>query len=466
MKLVDFLHSKSFFDCSRIHLAPNIPPQKINNAANTFNLKFPAHEVAVLIDDTMLGSGKDGVLICKTGIVVREAFSDPTFYPFTALTSIRVEGTKLYLNQKKVISFSMPEKKEIQRLFLLASEWHQEESNENSDSITPPVIPVHNEKDEEKQNQLTLAQQDEVKNNISSYIFTAIENNKNQIIPLLKLKGGELSQTLLEDDQNVERIASFIYACLPGFVHFVVKEQQVINFLLKHRNKLVESLFIPPSHTPPALSFNDEFDALFKDDDQLQPDGLSSHAALKMAIQELRSEFQSDPDSAMYLGHSLQMALAVLDALEKSKNINNDTSGEDVVFALVIMHAFSYHKLPDFMINSDEENTFATIYIIGLMMLLDSYSKHHHKNINIDEAMVLCSALMKCPSKEKLNQLIRNIIESGDAFNSTSIFTAEDILLLLRKANQYSVAWSEKLVKSWLQDELAIQRKWGDLFVK
>ena len=98
----------------------------------------------------------------------------------------------------------------------------------------------------------------------------------------------------------------------------VVKEQQVINFLLNHRNKLIETLFAHTSITPStSLSFNDEFDALFNDDEQPQTRGLSSHAALKLAIQELRKECQKDPDSAMYLGHSLQMALAVLDALEK-----------------------------------------------------------------------------------------------------------------------------------------------------
>ncbi|MCE9971028.1 hypothetical protein LZ620_18785, partial [Aeromonas salmonicida] len=335
------------------------------------------------------------------------------------------------------------------------------------DSISKPAMLMNKEGDEETQSSLTLAQQEEVKNNISSYIFTAIEKNKDKIIPLLKSKGGEFSQTLLEDDKNVESIARFIYAFLPGFVHFVVKEQQVINFLLNHRNKLIETLFAHTSITPStSLSFNDEFDALFYDDEQPQTDGLSSHAALKLAIQELRKECQKDSELAMYIGHSLQMALAVLDSLEKSKNINNNTSGEDVVFALVIMHAFSYHKLPDFLTKSDEENTFASIFIMGMMMMLDSYSKHHHKYRNIDEAMVVCSALMKCPSKEKLNQLIRNIIEGGEVFNRKSIFSSEDILLLLRKANQFSAAWSDKLVKSWLQDELAIQRKWGDLFVE
>lgn len=466
MNLVEYLHSNSFFDCSRIHIAPNIPTQKTHNAKSTFNLKFPTDDISVLIDNTLLGSGKDGVLICKTGLVVREAFADPSFYPFSAINSIRIDGFKLYINQKKVISFSMPEKSEIQRLFSLTREWHLENKNGSSDVITQPAIPMHHENDGEAQKSLTLAQQEEVKNNISTYIFSAIEKNKDKIIPLLKSKGGELSQTLLEDDQNIENIARFIYTLLPGFVHFVVKEQQVINFLLNHRNKLIETLFAHTSITPStSLSFNDEFDALFNDDEQPQTRGLSSHAALKLAIQELRKECQKDPDSAMYLGHSLQMALAVLDALEKSKNINNDTSGEDVVFALVIMHAFSYHKLPDFLTNNDEENTFASIYIMGMMMMLDSYSKHHHKYRNIDEAMVVCSALMKCPSKEKLNQLIRKIIDGGEVFNRTSIFSSEDILLLLRKANQFSAAWSEKLVKSWLQDELAIQRKWGDLFV-
>lgn len=628
MMLAEYLHSRNFFDCNRIHISPNIPLKKINNALDTFKLNFPAEDIVVMLDNTMMGSGKDGVLICRQGIVVRDAFDDPRFYPFSALNSIAVEGTKLYLNHKKVISFSMPDKKDVQRLFSLLSDWHlrpEISAQENSsapveeakeqqnqplvealqhylknrdikDVYSAPAIPLkklnaavdayggqhvraedvmvlvddtafggakegmlitehfiaikvmmesaflfslrdikhiaiekrvlyinkrkicqftlvtekelggifklindglsdgntaaeimslpapfRDTPDEEvwiePVDEITLTPQNDAKKNISSYVFSAIDKNKDKILPLLKSKGGALSQAALEDDRNVEKVANLIYAFLPGFVRFAVKEQIVINFLLTHRDKLVVALFparqgaeaniVPQS----SLSINEQLDALFQDDDAPKHGmapvrGVTPHEALRLAMQELVNECRGDPDLTLLVGHSLKMAAAVLDHLERSHKAHIEAGGEEVIFALVIMQAFSYHKLPAFMIEDDEENTLATLYIMGMMMIMENYAKYLGEYTDPDEAMTLSFALMKCASKDQLNQMIRNIIDGGTTFTSSTIFTPEDMLLLLRKANQSAEAWSEKLVAAWLQDELAIQRKWGDLFVR
>lgn len=627
MALAEYLRSRNFFDCNRIHISPNIPLKKINNALDTFKLNFPAEEIIVMLDNTMMGSGKDGVLICNQGIVVRDSFDDPRFYPFSALNNIAIEGTKLYLNHKKMISFSMPDKKEVQRLFSLLSDWHLHPeplphedlsasvevlgkrqnqplvtalqhylNNKNikdvysspaiplkklnaavdayggphvraedviilvddtafggakegmliteyfiavkvmlesaflfslhdihhiaiekrvlfinkreicqfalvtekelggiikliNDSlsdectaaeITASPAPIMNIPDEralvKPVSENTLAQQEDVKKNISGYVFSAIDTNKDKILPLLKSKGVAFSQAALQDDSNVEKVANLIYAFLPGFVRFAVKEQIVINFLLTHRDKLVMTLF--PAHqeeekdiTPQAtLSITEQLDALFLDDESQRVVAsvrkVTPHDALRLAMQDLINECRDDADLPLLVGHSLKMAAAVLDHLERSQKVHTEAGGEEIIFALVIMQAFSYHKLPAFMIEDDEENTLATLYIMGMMMILENFAKYLGEATDPEEAMTLSFALMKCASKDQLNQMIRNIIEGGTTFTSSTIFTPEDILLLLRKANQSAEAWSEKLVAAWLQDELAIQRKWGDLFVR
>ena len=89
MSLVEFYRQKNFSSCSRIHLAPGIPPKLLSNAMEAFKFKGDAREIVALIDNTMFGSGKDGCLICSDRILFREPFAEPTEYLFIEIRQIQ-----------------------------------------------------------------------------------------------------------------------------------------------------------------------------------------------------------------------------------------------------------------------------------------------------------------------------------------------------------------------------------------
>ncbi|WOD11555.1 hypothetical protein RPW65_01345 [Pseudomonas sp. NyZ704] len=89
------------------------------------------------------------------------------------------------------------------------------------------------------------AKDSKAKDKLLTYISTAIEENKSKILPLIKEKTGEASLSALRDDSNVEKLAGFIYAFLPGLVRFALKEQVFVQFMLDNRNKILSGL-LPP----------------------------------------------------------------------------------------------------------------------------------------------------------------------------------------------------------------------------
>lgn len=86
------------------------------------------------------------------------------------------------------------------------------------------------------------AKDSKAKDKLLTYISTAIEENKSKILPLIKEKTGEASLAALRDDSNVEKLAGFIYAFLPGLVRFALKEQVFVQFMLDNRDKILSGL--------------------------------------------------------------------------------------------------------------------------------------------------------------------------------------------------------------------------------
>ncbi|QKJ04889.1 hypothetical protein [Yersinia mollaretii] len=501
MGLSDFFNKSGFTNCSRIYVYPNIPAKKLSNALASYKSNLAEDDVIVLIDNTMMGSGKDGALICRNGIVIRDSFDDASRYMFDTLDSIKIEGVKLYLDNKKVISFSMPNKSDIQRLFQLINRWHQDTSNisaddtittENSSELTANTDDDLFAEETAILGQLILADEKSsgddskattARNKLTGYVLTAIEDNKSKILPMLREKTGELSQSALRNDQYIERLASFIYAFLPGFVRLAVKEHQLVSFILPHRDKILDALFkdtefsLAPVNIEPQLSLlnsplrsstniSDELDALFDDEDDSDSGAIKPDVALNNAILELRDEITKDPEMTFIFTHAINLASAVLDMVRKSGKKLTADHDSDVLAALSIMHGFSYHKIPDVLREDDKNDEFAMMFSIGISMLLDSYCRQTQGKGSAEDATAVAMILMKCASKDQLNMMIRTFIEDQSTFTAHSLFSPDDILQLLRQANQYASSWSKKLIAGMVADELAIQRKWGDLLFK
>jgi hypothetical protein len=63
-----------------IFFAPNVPPKKLKNALNVYAGKAVFEEILVLIDCTVFGSAKDGVLITNERIYAHDTWGESNSY--------------------------------------------------------------------------------------------------------------------------------------------------------------------------------------------------------------------------------------------------------------------------------------------------------------------------------------------------------------------------------------------------
>ena len=80
-----------------ISIAPSIEDKKINNAMKAFGYGGSPGNIVALFDNTIFGSGKDGLLFTGEQVIYRATFSDPVQIAYRDLASInhvqnRVEG--------------------------------------------------------------------------------------------------------------------------------------------------------------------------------------------------------------------------------------------------------------------------------------------------------------------------------------------------------------------------------------
>lgn len=82
----------------RMSIAPDIPEKKINNAVKCFGYSGNINNITALYDNTVLSSGKDGLLFTGKQLFYRESFSDPVCIPYDTITSVefveKVTGKK------------------------------------------------------------------------------------------------------------------------------------------------------------------------------------------------------------------------------------------------------------------------------------------------------------------------------------------------------------------------------------
>lgn len=71
----------------KISIAPQIPDKKLNSAVKAFAFTGHPSNVVALLDNTLLCSGKDGVLFTGEQLIYRASFSDPISIPYSMIQS-------------------------------------------------------------------------------------------------------------------------------------------------------------------------------------------------------------------------------------------------------------------------------------------------------------------------------------------------------------------------------------------
>jgi hypothetical protein len=72
---------------NKMSIAPQIDEKKLNNAVKSFAFSGNPSNVIALLDNTLLGSGKDGILFTGEKIIYRASFADPVSVPYASIAS-------------------------------------------------------------------------------------------------------------------------------------------------------------------------------------------------------------------------------------------------------------------------------------------------------------------------------------------------------------------------------------------
>lgn len=103
--LQEFLHRRFASDgrFSRTYFAPDIPLKKLSNALQSYGRGIRAEEVVGLMDTTVFGGAKDGVMLTEKQIRLKDLGSGLAIWQWPDIRSIDAEKTGIYVNGHKLI---------------------------------------------------------------------------------------------------------------------------------------------------------------------------------------------------------------------------------------------------------------------------------------------------------------------------------------------------------------------------
>ncbi len=122
MNILEYIDIDLLQNAQKIYFKPQIPTQKMENAIKSFGLDIKTENINILIDNTLFGSAKEGVLITNDTLYCKELLKDPFVILLSKIESITVKkntlSSSLVLNDKKsIIDLSQPEYDDLDLLF-------------------------------------------------------------------------------------------------------------------------------------------------------------------------------------------------------------------------------------------------------------------------------------------------------------------------------------------------------------
>lgn len=108
---------------SRVYFAPRIPVKKLSAARGNYAADIKEGEVVALIDTTVFGGAKEGMVLTEEGMRIKELMSAPVDLPWTDIRSLDLRGTAIWINGHQVADCPMVDKPELERLFAVVREF-------------------------------------------------------------------------------------------------------------------------------------------------------------------------------------------------------------------------------------------------------------------------------------------------------------------------------------------------------
>ena len=246
MLLIDLYQESGLESTGKIHVSPKIPAKILNNALDSFKYTGPFQNVAALIDETRMGSGKDGSLICEDEIIIKKAFSKPVVYETKKISSINLKKNILYINEIEIYQLNKKNEEESDKLFKILDLWIKKYNSLKPNDLELEVLDniISNEEIEQinEKDGIKESENEKKSNRLVGVIATIIESNKSSILPFLKDKTGDISISFLQNDEAISLVASKIYVLLPAPIRFLLREDAFIQFALNNKEKILGKL--------------------------------------------------------------------------------------------------------------------------------------------------------------------------------------------------------------------------------
>ncbi len=147
--LLDETYGRNVFGFSEISI------EKANNAKDKYAHNVDIKDIILLIDDTVFGSAKCGVLITSSGLYIGEDFEKPVYFSFDRMNSICMKRNVLgglFIDNKKVKGFTQPEYKDLKLVFEKLNAYID---YYNSDNLFISIKDLPNTLDVSKKNKAT-----------------------------------------------------------------------------------------------------------------------------------------------------------------------------------------------------------------------------------------------------------------------------------------------------------------------
>lgn len=170
----------------RVYIYPDIPSKKVNNALKSYgNPAIKAEDIIILVDETLFGSAKEGIIITNDYICAKNSFAKPIIIKIDEIKSISYNKKKVFINGDAIINCYMPDESTCKILFNFIEEHikltdaipqEYSKSNENSESI------IYTDENDNRIKQLekdALGGNIEAQYNLAMYYFDEDNQNRN-----------------------------------------------------------------------------------------------------------------------------------------------------------------------------------------------------------------------------------------------------------------------------------------------
>lgn len=125
---------------SRTYFAPDIPLKKLSNALQSYGRGIQAEEVVVLMDTTVFGGAKDGVMLTEKQVRLKDLGSGLAIWQWHDIRTIDAQKTGIYVNGHKLIDCLAVNEGEVARLVsglqaflqLRSKEWQEPQSGRST----------------------------------------------------------------------------------------------------------------------------------------------------------------------------------------------------------------------------------------------------------------------------------------------------------------------------------------------